>query len=372
MSYAKAAGSCAGSGVSTDPRPRLFNEMMVVSMVRGFTYEDLAKELNKVGIGKFVSGYQKVDFNRRIALVIDDNKIRDLLVERGLKVNGIHVTFACHRRRDPLTRVYVSQLPIGILPAELKEAFAFFGEISEVNSITKIIHHIDTRDRVLVFKRLARHILSYVFVRGWRGFVKYTGHPLTCRICGLTGHFAKSTKKSNTEDNRSENVPTGQSESQHSEKNHPENKSADTSTSKPPVPEPASEANFPATMEAESVIPPPAEFRTRNLQEIRDSYMNCFGSVGSALSEDREDDLVSVDSLTENISDLIPPPDFPPKALDILNVKNWENFLKKLSQMMRWPRTCLKENKLGLRLRTEKNPKFVLSLTVFGVERTSL
>ena len=281
---------------------------------------------------KFVSGYQKVDINRRIALVIEDNKIRDLLVERGLKVNEIDVTFAYHRRRDPLTRVYVSQLPTGILPAELKEAFAFFGDISEGNSITKIIQgcRIDTGDRVLVFKRLARHIPSYVFVRGWRAFVKHTGQPLTCRICRLTGHFAKycpkSNKKSNTEDNRSENVPKGQSESQPSEKNHPENKSPDMSTGKPHVPEPASEANSPATMEAESVIPPPADFKTRNLQEIRDLYMNCFGSVGSALSEDREDDLVSVDSLNEDISDLIPPPDFPPKALDVLNVKSWEKL----------------------------------------------
>ena len=194
--------------------------------------------------------------------MIEDNKIRDLLVERGLKVNEIHVTFAYHRRRDPLTRVYVSQLPIGTLPAELKEAFAFFGDISEVNSITKIIQgrRIDTGDRVLVFKRLARNIPSYVFVRGWRAFVKYAGQPITSRICGLTGHFAKdcpkSNKKSNTEDNRSENVPKGQSESQPSEKNYPENKSADMSTSKPPVPEPDSEANSPSAFEAESIIPP--------------------------------------------------------------------------------------------------------------------
>ena len=57
MSYAKAADSCAGSGASTDPRPRLYNEKMVVCMVRGFTSTDLAKELNEVGILKFVSGY---------------------------------------------------------------------------------------------------------------------------------------------------------------------------------------------------------------------------------------------------------------------------------------------------------------------------
>ena len=62
--------------------------------------------------------------------MIEDNKIRDLLVERGSKVNEIHVTIAYRRRRDPLTMVYVSQLPIGILHDELKDAFAFFGEIS--------------------------------------------------------------------------------------------------------------------------------------------------------------------------------------------------------------------------------------------------
>ena len=54
--------------------------------------------------------------------------------------------------------------------------------------------------------------------------------------------------------------------------------------------------------------------------------MDCFGSVGSALSKDREDDLVSVDSLNEDISDLIPSLDFPPKTLDVLSVKSWEKL----------------------------------------------
>ena len=53
-----------------------------------------------------------------------------------------------------------------------------------------------------------------------------------------------------------------------------------------------------------------------------------FWLCGSALSEDREDDLVTVYSLNEDISDLIPPPDFPPKASDVLNVKCWEKLLE--------------------------------------------
>ena len=64
----------------------------------------------------------------------------------------------------------VSQLPIGITPLELREAFAFFGEIVEVNYITKVIQgrRIDTGDRVLIFKQVRHHIPSYVFDRGWR------------------------------------------------------------------------------------------------------------------------------------------------------------------------------------------------------------
>ena len=43
-------------------------------------------------------------------------------------------------REDPKTRVYLSQLPIGITPLELREAFGFFGEIAEVSYVTKLIH----------------------------------------------------------------------------------------------------------------------------------------------------------------------------------------------------------------------------------------
>ena len=110
--------------------------------------------------------------------------------------------FSYHKRRvDLKTRVYISQLPIGITPLELREVFAFFGEIVEVNYITKVIQgrRIDTGDRVPIFKQVRHHIPSYVFVRGWRAFVKYAGQPQTCRICGLTGHFAKDCPKSQKE-----------------------------------------------------------------------------------------------------------------------------------------------------------------------------
>ena len=110
--------------------------------------------------------------------------------------------FSYHKRRADLkTRVHISQLPIGITPLELRKVFAFFGEIVEVNYITKVIQsrRIDTGDRVLIFKQVRHHIPSHVFVRGWRAYVKYAGQPQTCRICGLTGHFAKDCPKSQKE-----------------------------------------------------------------------------------------------------------------------------------------------------------------------------
>ena len=62
-------------------------------------------------------------------------------------------SFSYHKRRvDLKTRVYISQLPIGITLLELREVFAFYGEIVEVNYITKVIQgrRIDTGDRVLI------------------------------------------------------------------------------------------------------------------------------------------------------------------------------------------------------------------------------
>ena len=44
---------------------------------------------------------------------------------------------------------------------------------------------------MLIFRKINRHIPSYIFVRGWRAFVKYNGQPQTCRVCGSTTHFAK-------------------------------------------------------------------------------------------------------------------------------------------------------------------------------------
>ena len=116
-----------------------------------------------------MSGYQRVDFNRRIAMNAEDPEIRTFLLEKRFNVNRVHVFFSYHKRRiDLKTIVYISQLLIGITPLELREVSAFFGEIVEVNYSTKVIQgrRIDTGDRVLIFMQVCHHIASYVYVRG--------------------------------------------------------------------------------------------------------------------------------------------------------------------------------------------------------------
>ena len=202
-SYAKAAGS----GASAQPRT-LYNEEMVICMSQGITYEQLAEELHKKGMWNSISGFQRVDFGRRFVLVVELTKHRDFLVENGLNISGIHVAFTYHKRRE-MTRVYLSQIPSGITPAEIKEALSYYGGILQVNPVYKILygHRFDTGDRVLTFKTIARHIPSEVYIRGWRAFIKNNGHPSTCRVCDLTGHCAKDCPATKKEQPKSEDNP---------------------------------------------------------------------------------------------------------------------------------------------------------------------
>ena len=188
-------------------------------MSNGVLYEQLPDALYDKGFWKFVTGLQGVDFNRRFAVVTEDVDIRDKLVGSGLSINGKHIFFGHHRRRihvDPTRRVYVSQIPIGVTESELEEVFGLFGTLLKVNPVTKVMHGrcINTGNRVIIFSTLEKHILSYVFVCGLRAFVKYLGQPQTCRICGLTGHFAKNcpwnkTKPENQSNRPAEQVFTG-------------------------------------------------------------------------------------------------------------------------------------------------------------------
>ena len=183
MSYAQSASS--GSNHGSQQRGRFFNNKMIVCMSNGVSYEHLAEKSHECGYWLSVSGYQKVDYNCRFALVVESGHVRDLLIESGIDVDGIHITFAYHKKRDTRKRVYVSHFPVGITMLELREIFSFYGEIVEVIPFIKGLcgHRVDTGDRILIFRSIQKDIPSYVFVRGWRGFVKYDGQPQTCRVC---------------------------------------------------------------------------------------------------------------------------------------------------------------------------------------------
>ena len=100
MSYAQAAGAGASSGSNprSQSKDKFHNEKVVVCLIKGFTHEQLAEEFNKAGIWKAVLGYQRVDFNRRIAMVVEDPEIRTFLVEKVFNVNGVHVFFSYHKK----------------------------------------------------------------------------------------------------------------------------------------------------------------------------------------------------------------------------------------------------------------------------------
>ena len=273
-------------------------------MANGMTYEQLADGLNKQGFWKSVSGFQKVHFNRRYALVVEDVSARNKLVESGLNIDGRHIMFSYHRGRV-YTRVLISQLPIGISELDLREIFSFYGEILQITYVTKIMYGrgIDTGDRVLIFKKIDKHVPSYVFGRSWKAFIEYAGQPQTCRICGLTGHIAKDCARNKGPS------PEG---------NKPE--SEDYVPETPGQPEESSSA----LMEINTVIPPPVGFQTRSNQ------------AGSALSEfeDREEDVQSIDSLDQD--------------QEAENVKGWEKLPESTFSNASLARDCLNKLKLGV------------------------
>ena len=206
MSYAQVASS------SSQQQEKFYHENMLVCMVGKVSYEKLAEELSLWGYWKGITGFQKVDFGRRFALVFDDPDLRDRLVTSGLTIDGTHVMFNYHRRRvqmDTRIRVFVSQLPIGVTEQEIESVFLKYGETISTHKITKLMYgrRIDTGDRVIIFTRINVNIPSYVFVRGWRGFVNYSGQLRTCRICGCTGHLAKDCPRSKKESEPDSNQP---------------------------------------------------------------------------------------------------------------------------------------------------------------------
>ena len=138
MSYASAAGSgAAGNSVAGNeaeqPKDRYYNDNMVVCFANGIQYNQLAEELDKKGHWQYVTGFQRVDYNWRSALVFNCPEPRDHLVEHGLNTEGKHVQFGYQKRRiPPKIRVLVAELPIGTTDLEICGVFVITGRFSQL------------------------------------------------------------------------------------------------------------------------------------------------------------------------------------------------------------------------------------------------
>ena len=146
---------------------------------------------------------------------LDNYALRDGLRQRGLDIDGVHIEFlGLQRSIEPHWKVYVTQLPGGITKDQIFSAFREFGDIREIQVITKVLFgkRFDTGDRSVIFKNLAKDIPSYVRVRRWIAYVKYDGQPKTCRVCGQLDHLAKDCpsnlrKKPQQNQNKDDEMP---------------------------------------------------------------------------------------------------------------------------------------------------------------------
>ena len=86
--------------------------------------------------------------------------IRDKLVVNGLDIDGIHVTFMYHAKKNDLTRVLVSKLPLGISNDEICYALGYYGDILSVQQVTRVMfgEKLDTGNRVVIFKKIYKDI----------------------------------------------------------------------------------------------------------------------------------------------------------------------------------------------------------------------
>ena len=204
MSDADAAGGRAHA------QEKYFNPNMVVCFAE-IAYERIVEELTKPEYLKAVTGFQKLDFHHRYGVAFSNPNLRNKLVVNGLDIDLIHFSFVHHAKRNDLTRVLVSKLPLGISNDEIRYELGYYGDILSVQQVTRVMcgKKLDTGDRVVTFKKIHKDIPTYVPVRGWKAYIMYKGQPKTCRSCGKVGHFAKdcsSKRKSNENFSEDQNI----------------------------------------------------------------------------------------------------------------------------------------------------------------------
>ena len=82
--------------------------------------------------------------------------ICDKLVVNGLDIDGIHVTFMYHAKKNDLTRVLVSKMPLRISDVEICAVLDNYGVILSVQQVTRVMfgQKLDTGDPVVTFKKI--------------------------------------------------------------------------------------------------------------------------------------------------------------------------------------------------------------------------
>ena len=145
MSYASAARSGAHA------QETFYNANLLMCFAAQISYEKLAEALHQNGYWDAVNILQRVDFNRRYAVFLDNGAKRDKLLNEALNIDGIHVSFARHQKKvEPRWKVFVSQLPGGKTKDEIHSVLRDFGQVKDIQPITRMLYGkcIDTGDRI--------------------------------------------------------------------------------------------------------------------------------------------------------------------------------------------------------------------------------
>ena len=101
---------------------------------------------------------------------VNDPTLRDRLVVNGLNglnIDGVHVNFVYHAKKNDLTRVLVSKLPVGVSNEEILLALDYYSDILSVQQVTKVMFgkRLGPRSHL---QENSQEYPSYVPVRGWK------------------------------------------------------------------------------------------------------------------------------------------------------------------------------------------------------------
>ena len=180
---------------------------MVICWSKEVPLDDLVEVLYKRRILEKLDTIQKVKYGKMYALASEHSKVLEDLVLNGLDVGYIHLEFTYHKANQ--VTVYVINIPYGISKVDINRAFSGFGSYIGARQIKRKFRGIDlfTGDWILTFNKLDKPIPSYVVVRGWWAYVKYTGQESTCCKCNQVGHVVANCPQRQREETKFDETP---------------------------------------------------------------------------------------------------------------------------------------------------------------------